>query len=61
MRHVVKKIIIIAPAVILLLGGTGGGFYAVGMPDELLGLNQEATAEGKEGRGDASSEGTDAQ
>jgi len=61
MRHVIEKIIIIVTAVILLLGGTGGRFYAVGMSDEPLDLNQEAAAEGKEGRGDASSEGTDAQ
>jgi len=57
----VKKVIISVLALIVLLGGVGGGLYAMGMLDELLGIVHDPGADGKEGEGAASGQGTDAE
>ncbi len=56
-----KKIVMGFLALIVLLAGVGGGLYAMGMLDELLGLDQELAAEGEAREGAASGHGTDAE
>ena len=56
-----KNIIIAVFGLIVLLGATGGGLFFMGMLDEPLGLNEYAEAEGENGAGAASGEGSDAE
>ncbi len=55
-----KKIIIAVFGLIVLLGAAGGGLFFMGILDEPLGLNEYAEAEGENGAGAASGEGSDA-